>query len=278
MSRFSKHLPQLGGLVLAALVAAVAYSVYEDQSTTSGTRQPAPATGPLADLGPPVPSGGSSQSGGHQAVRVAHRTRLADQPAAPALVDGGLSGDPAAGELATIPASGTVDRRDEQPRSPGGNGQGNGLDEHNIDRELDRLIGDGPRNEAPRNNKPSRGLDERSIDRELDRLGRNAPVTPAPALPDTEDDVPVDEPPGASQTPSTATAAPAPVVPTPAAPADPDAALDDTPVGELDQTDLGGEVDETDPPSAPPPAAPAAPAPAPEPAAPAPTEAAPAIP
>jgi hypothetical protein len=286
MSRFSKHLPQLGGLFLAALVATVAYSVYAEQSTTSGTRQPAPATRQLADLGRPVPSGGSSQSGRGDAVQAAHRTPLHDRSAtdgaaaAPALADAGIAGDADAQEPAAAPASGTltpspiVDRRDERPGSPGGDGHGKGLDERSIDRELQRLIGDGPRNDGLGNGKPSKGLDERSIDRELQRLGRNAPVTPAPGLPVTEDDVPVDEPAGATQTPSTPTGAPAPVAPSPAPPADPDAALDDTPVGGLDQTDLGGQVDEADPPTAPPPAAP--PAPAPEPAAPAPTETAPA--
>jgi hypothetical protein len=62
-----------------------------------------------------------------------------------------------------------------------------------------------------------------------------------------------------------------------------DSALDDTPVGGLDQTDLGAPlaetnnppVDNTAPPAAPPCAAPAAPAPAP--AAPAPTNAAPPV-
>jgi hypothetical protein len=62
-----------------------------------------------------------------------------------------------------------------------------------------------------------------------------------------------------------------------------DSALDDTPVGGLDQTDLGAPLDETNnppvdtsvPPAEPPCGTPAAPAPAPAPAAPAPTNAAP---
>ena len=62
-----------------------------------------------------------------------------------------------------------------------------------------------------------------------------------------------------------------------------DSALDDTPVGGLDQTDLGAPLDETNnppvdnsvPPAQPPCGTPAAPVPAPAPAAPAPTNAAP---
>jgi 2-oxoglutarate dehydrogenase E2 component (dihydrolipoamide succinyltransferase) len=274
--------------------------VYEEQSTTSNTSRPAPASGRLADLVVPPLSDGGSQSRGEDAVKVAHRTSpdtgsaTAGAAAAPALAGEDIDAAADAEEPVAVPASDILtpspiaDRRDDQPGSPGGDGHGNGLDGRSVDRELQRLIGDGPRNEGLGNGKASKGLDERSIDRELQRLGRNAPVTPAPGLPDTEDDVPVDAPAPAAQTPGappapTAPAPPPPAVADPATPADPDAVLDDTPAGELDQTDLGGQVDEADPAGAAPAAAPAAPAPAPalpapEPAAPAPapTEVAPA--
>jgi hypothetical protein len=90
------------------------------------------------------------------------------------------------------------------------------------------------------------------------------PVAPAPRPP--SNGTPGTAPTNPGATPTTPGATPPPATST-----DPDAGLDDTPVGGLDQTDLGEPVDETpDPPPAatPPPAPQPAPAPAPAPAAP----------
>ena len=53
MERISGHLPRLGALVLAIVVAAVAYAVYESgQSTGSDSASTAPRSGGLAALNP----------------------------------------------------------------------------------------------------------------------------------------------------------------------------------------------------------------------------------
>jgi hypothetical protein len=231
MARISGHLPRLGGLVLAVVVAAVAYTVYESgQSTGADSASPAPRSAGLAAVPPtndatkaPTPKPKPKPKPGRDSKRPRHtadggvpivtsEVALApDSRAAPG------PGGPVLRPVATKPPI-------SKPKRGGGNrGGGNG-----VDRELRRLInapGPKPKSPAPK------------------------PVAPAPS-------------PNAPAPGGSAPTAP-PLAPAPAA--DPEAGLDDTPVGGLDPNDLGGPIDETNTPVpvAPPPAAAPAPAPAP---------------
>ena len=67
MSRLSKHLRQVGALVLAAVVAAAAYSVHEGQSTGSSPDSTATASLGLVEL--PFPSVSKRESSAHPGDR-----------------------------------------------------------------------------------------------------------------------------------------------------------------------------------------------------------------
>jgi hypothetical protein len=258
MPRLSNHLPQVGALVLAAVVAAVAYSVHESQS---------PGSSPVAD--PSVSTEGIGL-GGSPFTSVSKRdmsTEAEDRSAAggpaadsPSLPTSGARSHAQSGPAESLPAASTplpAPRRSVVPQDPGTRlphqgGQHRNLNDRAIDRELHRLIDDQP---APR--RPPRPPSRSEV---------------SPGVLEPVADTPIDGAPAGSPPPAS----------DPGAGADPDAGLDDTAVGGLDQTDLGEPVDETDPPTTdvPPPPTPApAPAPAPEapPAAP-PAEAPPATP
>jgi hypothetical protein len=238
MARISAYLPRLGGLVLAVVVAAVAYSVYESgQSTGSDSASPAPRSGGLAAVNPtndatkaskprpkPKPKPGRDSKRPRNTADGGVPIVSSEVAVAP---DSGAAPGPGGPVLRPVAAKPPVStpKRGGGKRGGGKRGGGNGLE-----RELQRLIdGPGPKPKSP----------------------APKPVAPAPS--------PNAPAPGGSAPTA------APPAPAPAPAADPEAGLDDTPVGGLDPNDLGGPVDETNTPVpvAPPPAAAPAPAPAP---------------
>jgi hypothetical protein len=225
MARLKSHLPSLGVLALAVVVAAVAYSVYSDHGSSgsdgvSGTEVGGLVVAPkdtTTTHRSPFPK--ATKRAGHAAV---HRV-----PAAGSARHGEGARGAAFGGESGLSAGPVLQpeqfhpRRTVTPRkSPS---RRNSPDD--INRELRRLI-DGPKGRrpapAPRRPSPRR------------------PVAPTPTLPRPDAPVggtptapPPTVDPGAGTTPTTT-------------PPDPDAGLDDTPVGGLDPTDLGEPVDETD--------------------------------
>jgi hypothetical protein len=208
MTRISSHLPALGALVIAVVVAAVAYSVYE-----SG--QPAQYDGASGarDAGLAAADLTKDQTAEHKPGQDSKPTRRK--------ADGGVRAAASASGAELAPASaGTpglaapvlhpvafeppVSAPRSQPKPDGGN---------RVHRELRRIIdGPGPQPKpGPRSPKP---------------------VAPVPA--------PKPHPPGGG----TSTPAPGQPAHPDATPTDPEAGLDDLPVGGLDETDLGEPVDE----------------------------------
>jgi hypothetical protein len=237
MSRLSKHLPQLGALVLAALVAAVAYSIHEGQST--GASPDSTATASLGLRGSPFPSVSKWQSGDRASPAVTASTRSArlpgsgtphPTPSGSAHTDLTASSQPSAPPRSVVPPHPGTHPPDqaEQPGRP---------DHRDLDRELRRLIDDPPPPRRPQRPPPRDELPPDAFSPAEGRVVGGVPPEPTPAAPD------------------------------PGAVSDPDAGLDDTAVGGLDQTDLGEPLDEVDTPAGVP--APPAPAPTPTPEAPA---------
>ena len=232
MARISGYLPRLGGLVLAVAVAAVAYAVYESgQSTGSDTASPAPRSAGLAAVHPTNDATKASKpkpKPGRDSKRP-RNTADGGVPIVTSVVavapDSGGAPGPGGPVLRPLATKPPV----STPKRGGGNqGGGNRGGGNGLDRELQRLI-DGP---SPKPKSPAPN-----------------PVAPAPS----------------PSAPAPGVSAPTAPPPAPAPAADPEAGLDDTPVGGLDPNDLGGPIDETNTPVpvAPPPAATPAPAPAP---------------
>ena len=236
MARISGHLPRLGALVLAGVVAAVAYAVYESgQSTGSDSASPGPRSAGLAAVHPtndatkaPTPKPKPKPKPRQDSKRPRH-TADGGVPIVTSEValapDSGAAPGPGAPVLRPVATKPPV----STPKRGGGNrGGGNRGGGNGVDRELRRLI-DGP---SPKPKSPA-----------------PKPVAPAPS----------------PNAPTPGVSAPTAPPPAPAPAADPEAGLDDTPVGGLDPNDLGGPIDETNTPVpvAPPPAAAPAPAPAP---------------
>jgi hypothetical protein len=241
----TSHLPSLGALAVAVVIAAVAYSVY-DSSQSSGPDGASHATrdaglvepGSANEPAPVKPQSARHSKGQRHAA--AHGGGRGGAPSsdgtgmAPALLSGvsptllsegapRAGGGPVLQPVASEPPAGAPHSR---PKPEG---------RSRLDRELQHVI-DGPGQPKP---KP-------------------APRSPKPVAPP-----PAPKP----KTPVSGPTSPAPAQPAApgATPADPDAGLDDLPVGGLDPTDLGEPVDETDtgatpaPPATPPATPPADP-------------------
>jgi hypothetical protein len=254
MSRLSTHLPKAGALALSILVAAVAYSVYAESHSTSstGTRPPAaartldfsgsalPGASEVPDQKPlarPKPSAGdrSPEDPSPSPLGTAAQVEAAYAEAEPQV----LAPTPVAAPLASpVSPIAHADPPRRSVRPPRQSPRPGGFDERSINRELQRLIGDGT---VPRPVQRPIGGD----------VAPKAPKRRAPVADAPVDGAPSGSPPGAP------VESPPAVAPGPGA-GDPEAALDDTAVGGLDQTDLGGPVDETDGAAAdvPPPAGP----------------------
>lgn len=210
MARISSHLPRLGALVLAVAVAAVAYSVYDSGKSTGSDG------GSLAPQGAGLLATADSSNGPAVAPKP-QSGRDSKGKAAPAPISGGAPG-PGGALLRPVAFHPSVSAPGSQPKPEGGNG---------VDRELQRLIyRPGPKTEpTPRSPKPT------------PRSPKPMPRSPKPIAP-----APTPKPgsPGGGVPP------PHPTQPgsRPATPTDPEAGLDDLPVGGLDDTDLGEPVDE----------------------------------
>jgi hypothetical protein len=234
MTRISSHLPALGALVIAVVVAAVAYSVYESGQPTQHNGASSARGAGLAAAGltndqtaDPKPAQDSKRprrraDGGGRAAASANGADLAP-------VSGGAPG-PAAPVLRPVTFEPPVSAPHSQPKPDGGN---------RADRELRRII-DGPGarpKPGPRSPKPG------------PRSPKPGPRSPKPVAPAP---IPKQQPNGDG------TSSPAPAQPAQpgATPTDPEAGLDDLPVGGLDQTDIGEPIDEpaTTPPTTPAPA------------------------
>ena len=274
MPDWSSHLPRLGALVLSAAVAIAAYGVYAGKSDTSVTTAGEPVDGttsllPKAHAG--VPRGPRPGSAGERRDR-----HPAHEAAAASGLVAGASAD-ASGVLvppAALPRVQAVDRELRQPQaSPVAPPNPDPGSPDGLDRELQRLIDGGPPvapDDQPAEGRPAPGA---PVDL-LEGPAAPQPADPAPPAqpqpaPDDDPPLPPDEDaqPAPDQDPQPAPTPPEAEAPpttpaSPATPADPDAGLDDTPVGVLDQSDLGTPVDEggqsADAPA--PPAAPTAPA------------------
>ena len=245
MSRLSKHLPQVGALVLAAVVAAAAYSVHEGQST--GSSPDSTATASLGLRGSPFPSVSKRESSAHPGDR-SSPAGTASTRSAPLLGSGTRSRTPSGSAHTDLTASSppSAPRRSVVPPHPGTH----------------------PPDEAEQPGRP----DHRDLDRELRRLIDDPPPPRRPQRPPPRDEVPPDAlSPAEGRLVDGVPPEPPPAAPDPGAVSDPDAGLDDTALGGLDQTDLGEPLDEADNPTGVP--APPAPAPTPTPAQPAPAPA-----
>jgi hypothetical protein len=267
MSRLSTHLPKAGALLLAALAALVSYSVYDGGHSTSKTAASAPS------------AEGTLESGGTSVLPASETEKRADTGAA-------SRRDPSAGGRSpgVAPSSAPYATSHAQSGEGGlpvlaampvaGPPEGTGSPVLHAD-PPHRSVGE-PREGPRRGGKRPGPFDERTINRELQRLGDGPGVRP-PQGP-TDGNLTPKRPTPVATPPAGAAPGEAPPagVPGPAPSADPEAALDDTAVGGLDQTDLGEPLDETDgaavdvPPPASPPAPPAT-APQPVAAAPAPS-------
>jgi hypothetical protein len=254
MPRLSYHLPRVGALALAAVVAAVAYSVHESKLTGSSP-EPAPRVSAQAlDLGgsavSPVSKPEKSTDGGTPSSAPGAAPDSASLPTPSARSQAQFG--PAESQLVAF-APLRAPRRGVVPPHPGTRPPDPGT------RPPD------PGTRPPQPGGGHRDLNNRSIDRELRRLIDDQPAPRRPQRPPARNeelpgdlepvaDTPVDGAPAVS---------PSAGAPDPGAVADPDAGLDDTALGGLDETDLGEPVDETDNATTDVPA-PLAPAPAPE--------------
>jgi hypothetical protein len=248
MTRISSHLPALGALVIAVVVAAVAYSVH-------GSGQPAQHNGASSARGAGLAAAGltndqtADPKPAHDSKRQRRRADGGGRAAASANgaelapVSGGAPG-PAAPVLRPVAFEPPVSAPHSQPKPDGGN---------RADRELRRII-DGPGAKpkpGPRSPKPVAPAPTPKQQPNGDGTSSPAPAQPAqPGVAPTDPEAGLDDLPvgGLDQTDigepidepaTTPTTTPAP------APADPEAGLDDTAGGGLDQTDLGQPVDET---------------------------------
>ena len=248
MTRISSHLPALGALVIAVVVAAVAYSVYESGQPAQHNGASSARGAGLAAAGltndqtaDPKPAQESKRprrraDGGGRAAASANGAELAP-------VSGGAPG-PAAPVLRPVAFEPPVSAPHSQPKPDGGN---------RVDRELRRII-DGPGAKpkpGPRSPKPVAPAPTPKQQPNGDGTSSPTPAQPAqPGATPTDPEAGLDDLPvgGLDQTDigepidepaTTPTTTPAP------APADPEAGLDDTAGGGLDQTDLGQPVDET---------------------------------
>ena len=236
MSRISAHLSSLGVLVLAIAAAAVAYTVYDNPSASPAGESPERVVEVADDSrATPLPPVSDSAGRGETAVAGVEDASFQGAPAGAAtpvaVADDGqfAVADGGPDDFGT-PVSDPLPADDPVVRSP--------------DRHEPFLVGE-----------PNFGEDR--VDRELQRLIDAPPLGPTPvALPGpglVVPSTPSAERPGPAA-PGTATNPPASACP------DPDAGLDDTAVGGLDQSDLGGPVDETGAPDpvtcAPPPTTP----------------------
>jgi hypothetical protein len=262
MPDWSSHLPRLGALVLSAAIAIAAYGVYAGKSDTSVTTAREPVDGTLS-LSPKGHAGVANHSRPGPAGERPDQHPDRGAVAAPGLVAVASADRP--GVLAPPAIVPTLQPVDRQPREPQGSpvappDPGTGAPDA-LDRELQRLIDGGPPvapDDQPAEGRPAPGAP-------VDLLDDPAPPAPDdPAPPPPADPVPPAQPqPAPEEDPQPAptppeTGAPPTTPANPATPADPEAGLDDTPVGPLDQTDLGTPVDESDQ-SADTPAPPAAP-------------------
>ena len=227
MAPISGHLPRLGALVLAVVVAAVAYSVYESgQSTGSTSASPAPRSAGLPAADPtndstkaPKPKAKPKPKPGRDSNRPQHTADGGVPIVASELAfapDSGAGPGPGGPVLRPVATKPPVSTPEPGGGNRGGGNRGGG---NGLDRELRRLI-DGP-SPKPKSPEPK-------------------PVAPAPS----------------PNAPAPGGSAPTAAPPAPAPAADPEAGLDDTPVGGLDPNDLGEPTDETNTPVpvAPPPA------------------------
>ena len=247
--------------MLAVVVAAVAYSVYESgQSTGSGNASPAPRSGGLAALKPTndstkTPKDKPNSKPKPKTKSEADSKRAHNGAGAVPIVASAVAFTPASGGApglgVSAPRPVATKPHVRSPKPGGGNG---------VDRELRRLI-DGPSPKpAPRPKSPAPKPVAPAPRPNAPAPGGSAPTAPPPApAPAADPDAGLDDTPVGGLNPDDLgapideTNTPVPVVPpatpapAPAPAADPDAGLDDTGVGGLDQTDTGGQVDTTTP-------------------------------
>jgi hypothetical protein len=225
MARLKNHLPGLGVLALAVAVAAVAYSVYSDDGSAGSNRRS--GTGIAGMVVAPKDTTATHRSPSPKATKRAGHAAVTPVRAAGSLRHGEAARDADFGGETALPAGPVLQPEQFHPRmpvtprkSPSRRDSPDG-----INRELRRLI-DGPngRRPAPAPRRPS---PRRPVAPTPTQPRSDAPVDGAPTAP------PPTAPPGDGTTPNTT-------------PPDPDAGLDDTPVGGLDPTDLGEPVDQTD--------------------------------
>jgi hypothetical protein len=235
MERAKSHLSSLGAILVLVAVGAVVYATFNTSSSAPADRS-GPESGELApkfadQTATPRPkSPQASQRAGHAAgtrVPAAGSARISE--AARGAIFPGDSGHPGATAPALVPVSDPVPVRPRSGRPKPDTVRG-------INRELRRLAG-GPHAQKPRPAPRPRH-----------------PATPRPPVSSPAPDNPVSTQPvgGPQPQPEPIPDGTAPGGDPTTTPPDPDADLDDTPVGGLDPTDIGGPIDETDP--APPPA------------------------
>jgi hypothetical protein len=223
MSRLSTHLPSLGALVLAVALAGIAYSIYDGHSNrTTGGAASAGGAGLMTDSAlrnpKPKPTSVHSPRRTH-AARHRDIDRVTRMTPAVALA-------PAASSPVSAPQSSPAPNQGRSvyrtPRPPATEPGGGGPEAAPRPPK-----GGPPAKPTPKPKTPNVGTPGGSppVQRPGDGTG-GSPVT----------NPPVTSPP-ATNPPATD-----PVT----APADPEAGLDDLPVGGLDPTDLGEPVDETD--------------------------------
>jgi hypothetical protein len=225
MARLKTHLPSLAVLAVAVAVAAVAYSAFSDDGSSGSDRKSGTGIAGLAVA--PKNTTASHRSPSPKATKRAEHAAVTRVAAAGSTRHGEAARGAAFGGDTGLPAGPVLQPEQVHPRRPvtprKSPSRTNSPD--GINRELRRLI-DGPKGRrptpAPRQPSPRR------------------PVAPTPKQP--RPDAPVDGTPTAPPPTTDPGGGPPPTT----TPPDPDAGLDDTPVGGLDPTDLGEPVDETD--------------------------------
>jgi hypothetical protein len=254
--RLSNHIPRVGALVLAAVVAVVAYSVHENRSTGSSPEPAGSVRAEGIDLAEsPFPQLAKQERSTDAGASASSPGAAADDASVPTS-DARAQAQAGAAYPQLVDSTPSPARRIVLPPQPGAGPL------H-------------PRTRLPHQGGQPRDPRNRAIDRELRRLIDDQPAPRRPQLPRGRNEVLPGELEPVAGTPVDGAPAESPRALDPGAAGDPDAGLDDTALGGLDQTDLGEPLDEAD--NAPPAAAPAPPAVAPAPPAPAP-EAPPAAP
>jgi hypothetical protein len=239
MRRESGHLLKLGALTVAVLMAAVAVWAYGGSSDSagggSGGRQPSQGLADLSLRGAAKTAGDGSPPGGrHTARRGAPHTKEAISRQVSA-ISPVISGP--------VPSGGPSFPQEVPP--------------HTV--KMSPVKTSPVRRERRRSTTHPRTLPPRRAPKP-----RGGPADPVPAPSPAPEQAPstgtpsegAPSNPGATPTDPGMTPTDPGTTPAPVPAADPDAGLDDTPAGGLDQTDLGGPIDETPDAGAPAPAPP----------------------